>query len=268
MKLTRFACRDVVLENASVVISQPRHEKSNSGFVTSSSSVIPHSSLAEGFHHWALNVERWTFRVEAVKRGFLPFSLFAVCSWLFAIVFFVIASTASAQVGKTPAQVHETPAQIDEAPYFGDWENDRGDTLQITNDTIKVNEEKPARYDDITEDSDESFFVLQIKDSSEVGYFGGNFLRFTFGKDPDHFSMSVYKTLPDTLKKENEVKHIEWSAPAVEEEETEETPPPKEEQPAGEQKKDEEKKSDQPEADQSAEKPTPSPSATSSPNAP
>jgi len=160
-----------------------------------------------------------------------------------------------------------TPEEEETTPYFGDWENDRGDTLQITNDTIKVNEEKPARYDDITEDSDESFFVLQIKDSSEVGYFGGNFLRFTFGKDPDHFSMSVYKSLPDTLKKENEVKHIEWSAPAVEEEETDETPP-KEEQPAGEQKKDEEKKSDQPKADQSPEKPTPSPSATSSPNAP
>ena len=153
-------------------------------------------------------------------------------------------------------------------PYFGDWENDRGDTLQITNDTIKVNDEKPARYDDITEDSDETFFVLQIKDSNEASYFGGNFLRITFGKDPDHFSMSIYKTLPDTLKKENEVKHIEWSAPAVEEEETDQTAQPTEEQPKEEQKKDEEKKSDQPKADQSPEKPTPSPSASPTPSAP
>jgi hypothetical protein len=133
--------------------------------------------------------------------------------------------------------------EVDEAPYFGDWENDRGDTLQITSDGIKVNNEKLVRYDDITEDSDETFFVLQIKDSSD--YFGGNFLRITFGKDPDHFSMSIYKTLPDTLKKENEVKRIEWSAPAVEEEETEQKEQPKEEQPR---------------ADQSPEKPTPSPS--------
>jgi|SRR5438270_362697 len=133
--------------------------------------------------------------------------------------------------------------EVDEAPYFGDWENDRGDTLQITSDGIKVNNEKPVRYDDITEDSDETFFVLQIKDSSD--YFGGNFLRITFGKDPDHFSMSIYKTLPDTLKKENEVKRIEWSGPAAEEEETEQKEQPKEEQPR---------------ADQSPEKPTPSPS--------
>jgi hypothetical protein len=159
-----------------------------------------------------------------------------------------------------------TPEEEETTPYFGDWENDRGDTLQITNDTIKVNDEKPARYDDITEDSDESFFVLQIKDSTEASYFGGNFLRITFGKDPDHFSMSVYKTLPDTLKKENEVKHIEWSAPAVEEEETDQTAQPNEEQPKEKQKKDEEKKSDQPKVDQSPEKTTPSPSATPTPS--
>ena len=158
--------------------------------------------------------------------------------------------------------------EVDEAPYFGDWENDRGDTLQITSDGIKVNNEKPARYDDITEDSDETFFVLQIKDPSEASYFGGNFLRITFGKDPDHFTMSIYKTLPNTLKKENEVKRIEWSAPAVEKEETDETAQPTEEQPKDEQQKDEEKKGDQPKAEQSPEKPTPSPSATPSPSTP
>jgi hypothetical protein len=159
-------------------------------------------------------------------------------------------------------------AQVDEAPYFGDWENDRGDTLQIASDSIKVNTEKPVRYDDITEDSDETFFVLQIKDSSESSYFGGNFLRITFVKDPDHFTMSIYKTLPDTLKKENEVKRIEWSAAAEEKEETDQTSQPKEEQPKEEQKKNEEKKSDQPKDDQGHEKATPSPSATSSPSAP
>jgi hypothetical protein len=169
---------------------------------------------------------------------------------------------------EAPAQVAETPAQVDEAPYFGDWENDRGDSLQITSDSIKVNDEKPVRYDDITEDSDESFFVLQIKDSSESSYFGGNFLRVTFGKDPDHFTMAIYKTLPDTLKQQNEVKRIEWSAPAVEKEETDQKDQAKQEQPKEEQKKDEEKKSDQPKDDQGKEKATPSPSATSPLSAP
>ena len=122
------------------------------------------------------------------------FSFFALCSFPFAVLLLPL-SVAS--------------AQVDEAPYFGDWENDRGDTLQITSDSIKVNNEKPVRYDDITEDSDETFFVLQIKDSSGSSYFGGNFLRIAFGKDPDHFTMSIYKTLPDTLKQENEDRRTE-----------------------------------------------------------
>jgi hypothetical protein len=183
------------------------------------------------------------------------FSSLALASSLFAIALFMIAITASAQVDKTPAaEVDATPAQVDEAPYFGNWENDRGESLQITSDSIKINDEKPARYDDITEDSDESlFFVLQIKDSNESSYFGGIFLRITFGNDPDHFTMSIYKTLPDTLKQQNEVKHIEWSVPAVEKEETDQTGQPKEEQPKG---------------DQGSEKATSSPSATPSPSVP
>jgi hypothetical protein len=114
------------------------------------------------------------------------------------------------------ARISATAEEEEATPYFGDWENDKGDTLQITTDTIQVNKEKAVRYDDITEDSDGSFFVLQIKD--EPGYFEGKFLRLAFGKDPDRFTMSSYKTLEDALKKQNEVKHIEWSAPAEKEE--------------------------------------------------
>jgi hypothetical protein len=105
-----------------------------------------------------------------------------------------------------------------EAPYFGDWTDARGDTLQITSGNIKVNDEKPVRYDDITEDSDGSFFVLQLKDQPKSSYFEGKFLRLAFGKDPDRFTMSIYKTLEDALKKQNEVKHVEWSAPPEEDE--------------------------------------------------
>jgi hypothetical protein len=106
----------------------------------------------------------------------------------------------------------------EEAPYFGDWTNAHGDVLHITSDTIQVNQEKPVRYDDITEDSDGSFFVLQIKEQSESSYFDGKFLRVIFGKDPDRFTMSIYKTLADALKRENEVKHTEWSAQTEEDE--------------------------------------------------
>ena len=116
-----------------------------------------------------------------------------------------------------PVTTITATAEEEEAtPYYGDWENGHGDKLQITSGNIQVNEEKPVRYDDITEDSDGSFFVLQLKDSSESGYFEGKFLRLAFGKDPDRFTMSIYKTLEDALKKQNEVKHVEWSSPQEE----------------------------------------------------
>ena len=115
-------------------------------------------------------------------------------------------------------RIAATEEKEEAASYFGDWTNAHGDTLQITSDSIKVNDEKSLRYDDITEDSDGSFFVLQIKDESEISYFGGKFLRITFGKDPDRFTMWIYKMLADALKKEKEVKRIEWIAPPEEDE--------------------------------------------------
>jgi hypothetical protein len=115
-------------------------------------------------------------------------------------------------------RIAATEEKEEVASYFGEWTNAHGDTLQITSDDIRVNDGKPVRYDDITEDSDGSFFVLQIKDESGANYFEGKFLRITFGKDPDRFTMSIYKTLPDALKKENEVKRIEWTAPPEEDE--------------------------------------------------
>jgi hypothetical protein len=116
------------------------------------------------------------------------------------------------------ARIAATAEEEEATPYYGDWENGHGDKLQITSGSIQVNEEKPVRYDDITEDSDGSFFVLQLKDQSESSYFEGKFLRLAFGKDPDRFTMSIYKTLEDALKKQNEVKHVEWSAPPEEDE--------------------------------------------------
>jgi hypothetical protein len=116
------------------------------------------------------------------------------------------------------AGITATEEEEEETSYFGDWTNAHGDTLQITSDSIKVNDEKPVRFEDITEDSDGSFFVLQLKDQPESSYFEGKFLRLVFGKDPDRFTMSIYKTLEDALKKQNEVKHVEWSAPPEEDE--------------------------------------------------
>jgi hypothetical protein len=193
------------------------------------------------FRDWTLRVGRRAFSVGRVERGLLARLLFALLL----------------------LPISAVRAQVDEAPYFGDWENNRGDTLQITGGAIQINNNKAVRYDDITEDSDEeNFFVLQIKDSIELSYFGGNFLRITFGKDPDHFTMSIYKSLPDALKQQNEVKRIEWSTPAEEKEEPAQTDQPKDQNNEDQKKEEGTTNSDQPKNVQEQEKPTPTPSAS------
>ncbi len=109
-------------------------------------------------------------------------------------------------------------ADEEEAPYCGEWSNTHDDMLLITSDSIQLNAEKPVHYDDITEDSDGSFFVLQITSPGELSYFSGKFLRITFGKDPNRFTMAIYKTLADALHKQNETSTTEWSAKDDEEE--------------------------------------------------
>src|SRR2546430_17655115 len=85
-----------------------------------------------------------------------------------------------------PATRIAATAEEEEAtPYYGDWENAHGDKLQITSDNIRVNEEKLDRYDDITEASDGSSFVLQPKVHSEASYFHGTFLRLAVGQAAD-----------------------------------------------------------------------------------
>src|SRR5207244_12001380 len=77
-----------------------------------------------------------------------------------------------------PATRITATAEEEEAtPYYGDWENAHGDKLQITSGSIQVNEANAIRYDDITEDSDASPFVLQLKAQCQSRYFKGEFLR-------------------------------------------------------------------------------------------
>ena len=88
------------------------------------------AAFSFAFRHGALNVRRWVLSIDRLERRLSP-------GLLFALLLLPLTSVR---------------AQVDEAPYFGDWENDRGETLQITSSTIQVNDQKPVRYDDITEE--------------------------------------------------------------------------------------------------------------------
>ena len=103
-------------------------------------------------------------------------------------------------------------AADDEEAYFGEWSNDHGDVLRITAETIRLNDDKAMPYDDITEDSDGSFYLLQITIPGESNSFDGKYIRITFGNDADRFTLITYRTHADALNQRNESSRSEWVA--------------------------------------------------------
>ena len=103
-------------------------------------------------------------------------------------------------------------AADDEEAYFGEWSNEHGDVLRITAETIQLNDDKSLRYDDITEDSDGSFYLLQITTSGEANSFDGKYIRITFGSDADRFTLITYRAHADALNQRNESGRSEWVA--------------------------------------------------------
>jgi hypothetical protein len=100
----------------------------------------------------------------------------------------------------------------DEEAYFGEWSNDHGDALRITAETIQLNDDKSMPYDDITEDSDGSFYLLQITSPDESNSFAGKYIRITFGSDADRLTLITYHTHADALNQRNESSRSEWVA--------------------------------------------------------
>jgi len=105
-----------------------------------------------------------------------------------------------------------TAAGDDEEAYFGEWSNDHGGILRITAETIQLNDDLSMHYDDITEDSDGSFYLLQITTSDEANSFDGKYIRITFGSDVDRFTLITYRTHADALNQRNESSRSEWVA--------------------------------------------------------
>jgi len=103
-------------------------------------------------------------------------------------------------------------AADEEEAYFGEWSNDHGDILRITADAIQLNNDKSMPYDDITEDSDGSFYLLQITTSDEANSFDGKYIRIIFGSDADRFTLITYRTHADALNQRNESSRSEWVA--------------------------------------------------------
>lgn len=81
------------------------------------------------------------------------------------------------------------------APYIGEWSNGRGEVLIITESTVKFEDQKTLRYQDITKASDGSSFTLLI--SSPKGFFS-KYVGITIkGEDEDEMRTEVFANIED-----------------------------------------------------------------------
>ena len=74
-----------------------------------------------------------------------------------------------------------------ELPYLGTWSNGRGETLVITDRTVRFGDARALPYKDITRATDGSTFELQITARGDASPFGGN----TLGIECEDDSMKI-----------------------------------------------------------------------------
>ena len=75
----------------------------------------------------------------------------------------------------------------EDPPYLGSWSNGRGETLVVTEKTIRFNDDRALTYRDITRATDGATFELQISGRGTANGFGGN----TLGVECDGDSMKI-----------------------------------------------------------------------------
>ena len=75
----------------------------------------------------------------------------------------------------------------EDPPYLGNWSNGRGETLVVTEKTIRFGNDRAVPYRDVTRATDGEMFELQLTARGAVNGFGGN----TLGVECDGDSMKI-----------------------------------------------------------------------------
>ena len=96
-------------------------------------------------------------------------------------------------------------------PYVGSWSNGRGDTLVITDSTIKFGRDKAVSYHDITRVTDGKQFNLEITTKGELNYLT-KFLHISMaeGDKSDEMKMTLYDSRKDLEAGENSQGEATW----------------------------------------------------------
>lgn len=90
------------------------------------------------------------------------------------------------------------------AVYTGEWSNGRGFRLVITEQTVKLGNNKALKYKDVTKVTDGTVFYLQIFNPGKMNYFS-DFIAVTLDSedDPTEMQITQYETFKDMFDGEN-----------------------------------------------------------------
>ena len=96
-------------------------------------------------------------------------------------------------------------------PYVGSWSNGRGDTLVITESTVRFGRDKAVNYRDITRVTDGKEFNLEITTKGELNYLT-KFLHISIadGDKPDEMKMTLYDSRKDMEDGKNSQGEATW----------------------------------------------------------
>ena len=93
-------------------------------------------------------------------------------------------------------------------PYLGEWSNGRGETLTITAKTIQFADNHPVSYRDVTRDSEDETYELQITARGEINAFPGKTLVISCEKDS--MEMTGYASHDAYVHDEEPMSVVTW----------------------------------------------------------
>jgi hypothetical protein len=93
-------------------------------------------------------------------------------------------------------------------PYLGNWSNGRGETLTVTERTLRFNNDKAVTYRDVTKVTDGNYFLLEVTAKGKVNYFS-KYMSLTI--EGDEMKMVLYNSYLDMFDGKNPQGNSTWS---------------------------------------------------------
>jgi hypothetical protein len=99
-------------------------------------------------------------------------------------------------------------AAEEDLSYIGNWSNGRGETLVITEKTLKFGDDRAVSYRDITRATDGSTYELQITTKGEINAFPGKIVGLSL--ENDSMQMKVFASHGDYMQDTKPLSVVTW----------------------------------------------------------